>query len=1316
MIKWARELDLAATDEQVANAVGPRISILEEEPIDWSCTYDGCDTVPTEPRLNKSVRFKQNSEEWAKIMGSPPPIPEGDWSDVDDDTPPITTTTFIKPPVPFQDADLNPKELKVQEEKHALPVDLPQVPRRIPGQPPGAPPGGSPPDSGDDAPPGPDEPRPRREMHPLGRRPDRWRAPCKLTDEQMAFCVSLVDAPVFQGTGGHDHPMSAFERIVAEETLLGCLRRIGCRSVLDVGGNATRHYAMRRSGVWSAAPRLDNADLFRNRGLTNPPYRFCNHLGQDCNCREFDAAMAIHLYSLTPSDILAIVRKTAKRTFFLAIHTYAEPWGIMWPAKIPPARQSGFTNYEAEYEVTAGTVHATYNGCSTQPYVHASPQWMLANSSVTMLTGTLAWRQRCTVGHTTIWEFTEGMPEAPKPRPDLAIVLKDMNYYGLVNFNVDPTQVAVVPELKAVANKELYSMGAHMVIGKPDEHIIVPKDLVQYLASKVVFKTRTRANFEVLRLTAQQRLTKYCLPVRFHANALTYSIALAFVGNLGHERAAMSMVHGNSVDMQLHEHETLFDMAGWRARLAAFRVRLGWLTWYMPIWPLILVFVLMVFKLTLPSTPGPIAYMETGWGCKQLQQFSTSTNTWHNIGPSRSWATRVRYCLASWNDGTIWGVKPLDDFLTLPPVPVVSAFGPSSYFPVVILIAAFVEEMLRRDPAAWFVPIIEGAFLFVRFPMLALFFAWFHFLSLKVPLLVAALGHAFINLSLHSYGMPMLFLPQLSFPALLSLAASVCVGNWKALKRLSSVGVAVATIGIVFHGGPFTVPSAPLIKEPKLTAFSRLPLEWKERAAHYTVVGPFVPGRPVTLPENSVKAELLAIEERLLFERDPYSTDLIERLTAHRLERFDKIYPQYEKPLKPTNFFKWVSKYPAGTRTNLLRAKADLQAGEWDERWVTNHRTFQKMEKLDKTDYEGADYAPRLIQTCNDHLNARLGPWVHAVSKALKKTWTQHHYISWGSSLTAEQLGEWYTTTRADMPDHMIYVLDRSRWDGNENEGTITSLHATYRKHGFPKKITSLSYRMYARNVIYAKSGAKAKSTFRQITGSPGTTYNNSRNSAETQDFLIWQKLLQFEVAAAMHDKGIWQYKLLVAGDDLVVVVPRWLGYDPNEESAFGYKPKAKLVHWDDVEFCSSIFIPVAPRHYPATLHIRNTPLYALSPKFGRQLMKIGVDINNDKSPAKRLREIAACFLHQAPHNPLFVTLCNAMYREGVGEGRYKREEWKIYPACKLEPSADTLPFLLNRYGLDAHEWSRIEAFLAFATFPLSLGPEVAEPFTSVDC
>lgn len=181
----------------------------------------------------------------------------------------------------------------------------------------------------------------------------------------------------------HPHPIMHLDQELAEEQAIGYINRVcprmgpvvagqpvhdGRRRICDIGGNPVRHQANRRGYIHSCNPVLSSRDVFRNlkyerftRG-DNPAS--CGHLGQTCDCHEFDCYLSVNsLYYLEPSDVVKCLQRSKRNLLVAVVHAFDSTFG-------------SFAGGEATYQFDTPTTVVMNVAGNLASFSHANLHWL----------------------------------------------------------------------------------------------------------------------------------------------------------------------------------------------------------------------------------------------------------------------------------------------------------------------------------------------------------------------------------------------------------------------------------------------------------------------------------------------------------------------------------------------------------------------------------------------------------------------------------------------------------------------------------------------------------------------------------------------------------------------------------------------------------------------------------------------------------------------------------------------------------------------------------------------------------------------------
>lgn len=424
------------------------------------------------------------------------------------------------------------------------------------------------------------------------------------------------------------------------------------------------------------------------------------------------------------------------------------------------------------------------------------------------------------------------------------------------------------------------------------------------------------------------------------------------------------------------------------------------------------------------------------------------------------------------------------------------------------------------------------------------------------------------------------------------------------------------------------------------------------------------------VPYASKNNEVVSLNNRALVATPEESWPLWDGIHSHAREIIKDVEP-IETMDYDVEFNLWNDRFPDNKRKKRALAWESLKEKELcSEDFVRSN--FVKRELTMKGGPDPQDFDPRAIQANTDRVAASYGPFMHQVSKKLAKLWHADAHIYYTSGATAEDVGRW----RAKFGDRPVTLLecDQGRYDscqgrGCYENGAILNEKCGIRNHDFAKLA------MPGKKLIrgYSAKGVKYRVPFTMPSGSDDTTVWNSFNNGTTMDKIITDWLI-------MHDIGI-EWWMLVLGDDNFVVFDGVLSryhmtnltkYLKRAYFLLGMNAKCKMSNfWHEVEYCSSLFWPVAGG-------------FVLGPKLGKRLPKIGFSLR--KLKPEEVKGMILGLKSEAGFIPCFdvyiKNMLKIMAKVQAKEFVDPRKIYKALPTEKHTASADTDIFFVERYGL----------------------------------
>lgn len=328
------------------------------------------------------------------------------------------------------------------------------------------------------------------------------------------------------GGSSHPHPLLAYERQVGEQRAVEYLR--GSPRIVDIGGNAERHFNAGRNNVWNCCPILSPEDVNRNSryvGLRN----FCQHKFEDCDCVYPDSYLSIHsIYYLTPELVCAAVNSCKSNRLVSLHHTFDQAYGVM---------ASG----EAQYMVDArGNVQMHAIGNVTD-YFHSACAWLRSGYFEDHTTSTaMSWSIVHLMPNSHVVLFLKapyGMPKPAVGYTGLVAAIHDPEYYGPIQlhgnaFHNSLQQTALPMFVNQVVNlNEFYSWGTTIISfdAGSSTTIQIPKHFVDELAAYIAGKPRDPTTFNNLLAQARVKAKDYSIPPAMLPMTIVAGASLAFV-------------------------------------------------------------------------------------------------------------------------------------------------------------------------------------------------------------------------------------------------------------------------------------------------------------------------------------------------------------------------------------------------------------------------------------------------------------------------------------------------------------------------------------------------------------------------------------------------------------------------------------------------------------------------------------------------------------------------------------------------------------------------------------------------------------------
>jgi hypothetical protein len=361
----------------------------------------------------------------------------------------------------------------------------------------------------------------------------------------------------------HPHPILHLERARAETEAISyimnhCQKKGGVVEIVDVGGNASRHNAAKRSNIHCCNPVLSSSDAMRdfNHGMRHgeiTDFRRCEHKAQECTCVTPDVYLSVdQIYYMDAETIAQLVLKSKMNMMIATCHEFPDAYG-------------SFADGEATYHlVDAHTVSMNVRG-NSHSYVHSNLGWLhrgghhfYVNRPVVGTDGiavvqkvpyTLCWSK---VGRQFPWHATYGFTVRPNvhlaldPSVDspLTSSLQDSHYYGELTmkgiFN-EKGEVNTVGEIFDIPDLKIHSWGGFVMVYKSRFNVtmIAPKGLIAEASSFVCGTDRSAERLKALISHLKYKAKALNIPENMKDTTVFAAACLGFVKNSGYETAVL---------------------------------------------------------------------------------------------------------------------------------------------------------------------------------------------------------------------------------------------------------------------------------------------------------------------------------------------------------------------------------------------------------------------------------------------------------------------------------------------------------------------------------------------------------------------------------------------------------------------------------------------------------------------------------------------------------------------------------------------------------------------------------------------------------
>jgi len=382
--------------------------------------------------------------------------------------------------------------------------------------------------------------------------------------------------------------------------------------------------------------------------------------------------------------------------------------------------------------------------------------------------------------------------------------------------------------------------------------------------------------------------------------------------------------------------------------------------------------------------------------------------------------------------------------------------------------------------------------------------------------------------------------------------------------------------------------------------------------------------------------------------------------------------------IQPLSFEQWVTRFPAKKEARLRKEYADAYCEHMPDKLMNKSSLFMKSEFYPKPK------APRPIIASNVVLNYTVGRWMIPILEQLSEE-LENYGVCFPLHADSLAIGSFMEENRVG---RKLADCDFSRFDSTQNGECLEILIKAFELFGLPKLVGDMMrLDKHHIKVDLPKNGYYVCRALR-CSGRSETLGGNS---------LLTLILTSYAI-------GCSKTRILVKGDDSVLFLPK----TANEETLANIKhrfdrlgmiSKLRFVDFDNVEFCSSYFIPTANG-------------LVLTPKPGKMLAKTFFCKNTNYKPDDVKRQFVG-ILKGLSRNMSWLPGLRGMYRHPLYYRYFPfvdaiREEYNEYTDSIIECDDETYHWFGRVYGISPVELDELEANLSRG-FPIKLDCAAAD-------
>lgn len=360
-----------------------------------------------------------------------------------------------------------------------------------------------------------------------------------LDEDQTKYFKKVFNKdPIFTSTEKHPHGVLALQRKLAEQQMFlkiseeRLLGSIDHNFIVDIGSSPRRlRQYHTEDELWCCMPLVLPSDAFRVKEMYDTGAKgFCTCTVLECTCipnpSVFTSTHSIYYFS--PFQIATLISRTTSGQLFAVYHQFPDMFGRFGP--------------ESTYQVSGNNIKMYVHG-NDSPYTHTNPIWLNNSNGFQLdISHALVWNTFKVIGDTKLSNFMIAKLTIPKPVQTHSITTLSSDnsqpmYYIPMATSDHPMDIEFETYSLQIDQVQSFAYGFITVMFKnqQQQQVHLPRGLVEYVASKTIYKPRDEACLQDAKHFATAYCTKINMPPELFTDSILYGSVLGLLSHLDKE-------------------------------------------------------------------------------------------------------------------------------------------------------------------------------------------------------------------------------------------------------------------------------------------------------------------------------------------------------------------------------------------------------------------------------------------------------------------------------------------------------------------------------------------------------------------------------------------------------------------------------------------------------------------------------------------------------------------------------------------------------------------------------------------------------------